>query len=277
MRKPRFYAVLLVFSLFGGLGCAISPSGPGGRAPRSMATWNLRQFPSSANTVARVAQIIVDQQLDLVAVQEVADPVSFNELVGQLDGYGGTARGDGPLQVGLIWNSEAFSVEDVTMLYASDNYVFPREPLQARLVRQDTGEDLVVIVVHLKAGFGASDEDRRVQATVRLAPHTEDLVAEGEPEIAVLGDFNEADSDPRSDEVFGPFGDVTPPLNDLTDSLPPGQVTYIPSGVVLDHVFMTPSFAGWVDGGARVPALDDQMIDYESVVSDHLPVVVPLH
>jgi hypothetical protein len=57
-----------------------------------IAAWNIENFPANGNTPALVADLITSLDLDLVAVEEIADVDAFDELVELLPDHEATSR-----------------------------------------------------------------------------------------------------------------------------------------------------------------------------------------
>jgi exonuclease III len=56
-----------------------------------------------------------------------------------------------------------------------------------------------------------------------------------------------------------------------------GAVTFLPAGIMLDHIIATRDLDKELTGSApEVPPVDASIADYQTVVSDHRPVLVRL-
>ncbi len=248
-----------------------------------VATWNLENFPRTGATPRVVAELIRSLGLDLVAVQEIADRASFEELVGRLPEHDGVLSthyyGDGSYQkVGFVYRRDLVEVTGLRLLYEDEAYVFPRPPLEvtARLV--DGSRDFVAITVHLKAGTGA-DRERRARATELLEAHVRGLVdGPGDDEVLVLGDFNEVLTTSSGRATLSPWLSSPERYRMRTQVLADqDEASFLPSGVILDHVVSTAALDDELAGDtAEIPLLHLQVGDYEGTVSDHLPVVVSM-
>lgn len=254
-------------------------------APRSalelrVATWNIEQFPKSEATAARVRATIEEQALDLVAVQEIVDVSAFVDLARQLPDhdYALSYDRDAYLQHGLLYRTSRLELLSVTRGFTRDSYAFPRDPLVAQLrVRDDEGDprfEFAAVVVHLKAGIGAEDRRRREQATAALDEWVRTLAA-AQPDVVILGDFNDVLDDPAAATVFRPFASAPETYRVLTaPQARAGVYSYIPARVLLDHVIITSDvLEEYGDGDTRVLPLDEADPRYEPEVSDHRPVV----
>ena len=53
-------------------------------------TWNIKEFPKSNNsTIEYVSQIIIEMDVDIIALQEIQSTEDFENLINQLDGWSG--------------------------------------------------------------------------------------------------------------------------------------------------------------------------------------------
>lgn len=249
-----------------------------------VATWNLRNFPSTPQAEPRLAELLLQIDADVVGVQEVADVDTFNSLLGRLPEHHGVLSvdtyGDGSYQkTGLIYRTAQLRLRQARTILDDDGWALPRPPLQGQFELRRAGRpplELVVIVVHLKASAGATNEERRRAGCTLLAAHVDALLA-GDPELAVIlvGDFNDSLWDPPRENVFGAF--LLAPERYLFVTKQPAVASAWdrrPFGMLIDHVAITqPLFADWEGGTAWVLDLESWFHDYPDVVSDHIPVV----
>jgi predicted extracellular nuclease len=247
-----------------------------------IATWNIRNFPTDSQTAGRVAGLIADMDLDLVAVEEIADVAAFEQMLSGLPGYLGVLSTDeyssGEYQkTGFIYRTDMIQIGEVQSILENDSYAFPRPPLQARFgVNGDM--TFAVIVLHLKAEGGEDNEARRRDACQKLKSHVDAMLAAGtETEIFIVGDFNDRLSDAPDDNVFTVFLDDGQNYEFLSQQLQDaGDYSYIPWNTLLDHIMITADLQDDYAGGIIQAAPLDQQItdyDYEQEVSDHRPVV----
>lgn len=250
-----------------------------------VAAWNIENFPALPTTPEIMADLITSLDLDLISVEEIADVTAFDELVERLPNHDGVLSshtyGDGTYQkIGFIYRTDLLDLSAASLLFSNDWYGFPRPALRATFTVDDGVHpvvDFVAIALHLKAGSSTEDRDRRTQAMVELEEYVTQLAGEGgEPEVLILGDFNEVLTSSAGLAVFEPWlepaGDYTIQTMNLANS---GAETFLPSGVILDHQITTSGFSDELSGASVViPQLDSQYSSYEYAVSDHLPVVL---
>ncbi|MCP4448790.1 MAG: hypothetical protein GY811_26170 [Myxococcales bacterium] len=248
-----------------------------------LATWNIENFPKEATTPKVVADLIASLDIDMVAVQEIQDQAAFEEVVARLRGYDGLVSshtyGDGSYQkVGYIYRSSLVSVSGAFLLFGDSGYEFPRPALKLDVVvHGDEAISFTALALHLKAGGGFSDRERREEAIVILENFLRTTVdGAGNDRIAVIGDFN--DTLGTGSAVFSPFTGASDRYTMRTASNEAaGDVSFVPSSVLLDHIVTTSEFDdAFASGNTIIPRLDMQMSGYEGQVSDHLPVIMRL-
>jgi len=262
-----------------------------------IAAWNVKNFPCgnpSFSTQCRsdadetpelLADLITSMDLDLVAIEEIADEDAFNETVQRLPEHEGILStdtyGDGSYQkIGYIYRSTVLSAGTESLLFGGSD-AFPRPALQTEFTWTGPGgtTSFLAIAVHLKAGETNDDESRRADAIAQMAAYTRNLVdGSGNDNIVMLGDFNET-LDGAGATAFDPFRDDTRYRIRTEDPFEDGEATFIPSGVILDHIVTTAALDAAIGGAAvsaTIPRVDQDVSSYRDRLSDHLPVVLKL-
>jgi endonuclease/exonuclease/phosphatase family metal-dependent hydrolase len=253
-----------------------------------IATWNIEYFPKATRTPAFLTDLIASLELDLVVVEEIADADAFAEVMARLPDHEGVLSthvyADGTYQkLGIIYRTSLIQIDDVTLLFGDDPGAFPRPAIAAHVTvsgNRGGSLELTLVGVHLKAGRDDSDYARRTESVQILDGW---LRAATGPEIGagvlLLGDFNDVLDNDAGRAVLGPFLDATA-YDFRTEALATsGAVSFLPSGVMLDHMVTTAALGGALSGAeVRIPPLDTEVPRYEPDLSDHLPVVlsVPL-
>jgi endonuclease/exonuclease/phosphatase family metal-dependent hydrolase len=254
----------------------VSPAGSD--ATIDIATWNIENFPATEATPRLVADLIASLDLDLVAVEEIADTAAFAELVARLPEHEGVLSshtyGNGTYQkVGFIYRADLFELGEPTLLFTDQGFDFPRPPLAVEVALGD--RRFTAVVVHLKAGVEAEDRERRAAALTAIEAYLRTIEdGAGDPDVVVLGDFNQPIVSEVDDAVWAPIVGAPERYAVLTEALADdGEASYLPfGGKLIDHLVVT---AGFELGAADVvvPHLQDYPLDYTDTVSDHLPVV----
>jgi exonuclease III len=253
------------------------------REPLKIVTWNVENFPVSTTTAERVASLVPQIEADVVGMEEIKDVQAFVQLIQSMPGYDGTYANE-PGQdttVGIIVRSARVQMVDQEVLFDNNSYVFPRPPLVVRLESlTDDGRvdfDFIVVVIHLKAQLDAESESRRREACGMLDEWvTEQLAADGDHDIVLLGDWNDEVTDTGPNNVFQVFLDNPDQYTVLTLPLAQdGQFTYIPYQSFIDQVIVTAdALSDYGQGTTEVLELERTVPNYESQVSDHRPVRV---
>ncbi len=248
-----------------------------------MATWNIENFPKGVSTPKVVADLIASLDIDMVALQEVQDQAAFEEVVARLRGYDGLVSShtysDGSYQkVGYVYRTSLLTVGGAFLLFDDSGYEFPRPALKVDVtVKTDPLVSFTALALHLKAGGGFQDRSRREDAVVLLEEFLRSAVdGAGNDNIAVIGDFN--DTLGSGSAVFSPLtGNSDRYTVHTTGNDAAGEVSFVPSSVLLDHIVTTSQFDDqFATGNTIIPRLDMQMDGYERQVSDHLPVILRL-
>ena len=256
-----------------------------------IATWNLENFPQQGKTTINILSILIqNMDIDLIAVQEVANISAFDSLLAKLPGWQGELSNDeyygGSYQkTGIVFKSSFISLSSVHSLNISedtaDGYsAFPRPPLAAYVeVRDKSGIafNFNMIVLHMKAYGDLVSESRRKLACQLLYNYINDEISNGaDPDFIVLGDWNDLLEDSNSSNIFIPF--LEDNLNRYTflTGYITDQDSYIfePYQNLIDHILITQDCLNeYANGETSVLSLDNEYSDYPKTISDHRPVL----
>jgi len=246
-----------------------------------LATWNVEQFPlQDRSTVAYLAQMIKDMDLDLIALQEINDTGYFNSLLDSLPDYAGYASAlpSDFLKLAIIYKKNLVSITTPVQIYTDDWYAFPRPPLvtYVRVKKEDqTVFDFTLIINHLKAFSGTENEQRRRDACEKLNYYISNNVLNSDDRDCIsLGDFNDQLDDPVVENVFNIFLDDSLNFKFLTESLL-GQASYIGiDNSLIDHVLISSDVNTEYEGGTtEILYLEKEFDRYTTHISDHRPVL----
>lgn len=253
-----------------------------------VATWNLHGFSTGAEAVTLVAQAIDAMDLDVVALQEIAQASRFNQLLQQMPGWAGyRAPSGGDWSLAYLWRTATVSVagDAIYEIFPDDGTPFPRAPLILDGVF--AGRSFLVIDNHLKCcGDGqlvpddrGDEEYRRFLAGQMLEGWIADE-ADGRA-VIMVGDLNDRLNDLPADNVFQMFLD-RPDLYRFTDwaiAIDPthAEWSWGPGESHLDHILVTDELFPAI-GSCRTMRLDLALAagTYVNTISDHLPVTLVL-
>ncbi|MFK8001549.1 MAG: endonuclease/exonuclease/phosphatase family protein [Polyangiales bacterium] len=245
----------------------------------TVVTWNIENFPQATSTPRLVAEIIESERWDLIGVQEISDDAAFLALIDELEDYDGYVSFDDRAfqRNGILFRRDRVRVRNVQRLFERDGYAFPRDPLAADVtfLNEDgsVAFDFAFVVVHLKATLEEESRLRRLDAIEKLDAWARQVMADGENEVVIVGDYNDEASDPAGENVFGPMlGDG---YSILTQALDEDAFSFIPFRALIDHVVITSETIQEYGMGTISIAENVRtgVLNYTDNVSDHLPVV----
>lgn len=289
--RSLLYASLLVCWLAAPVfGQTVPPKGTA--ATLDVATWNIEWFGASNGPsndtlqLANVRAVIEQADIDLWAVQEIADPTDFDVLLSELGtGFAGVLATESSQQrIGFIYKTDVIQRVVTGHILEDFDYEFATRPplqLEADVVLPDTTVRLTFITVHMKCCGDTASYERRVDASRRLKNHI-DFLRPGDP-IVVLGDFN----DELGRSIAG--GRTSPYQNFLDDTADYAFLTQpldqqniatfcgsssCSTGSTLDHILITNELFAVYEANSttRFDELLDSITGYTSSTSDHLPV-----
>jgi endonuclease/exonuclease/phosphatase family metal-dependent hydrolase len=250
-----------------------------------VATWNIENFPAGAGTPLYVADLITSLDLDVIVVEEIADEAAWRELLERLREHDGVLSSHRYSlteyqKVGVIYRAAMVTPGEPKLLFPTDGYAFPRPPLSLPISIDDhvhPARQLELIGVHLKAGIDAQDGERRRAAIEALDTHLRAQIdGGGEDEVILAGDYNEivttAAGQVNLAAILGAPERYTLRTRPNADA---GEISFVPSSRLLDHITTTAALADEL-AGARVviPRLHATYSGYLTHISDHLPVIL---
>jgi len=250
----------------------------GSAATLDLACWNIENFPGTPATPALVADLITSLDLDLIIVEEIASDAAFDELIARLPEHDAVLSTHqytptSYQKIGLIYRTSIATIGTPELLFGDDSYGFPRPLFRVPVTVGALTFDM--IGVHFKAGGAPEDALRRAQAARTLDRYLRaQLDGGGEPEVVVLGDYNERTNTVDGREVLAPLLAADRYRFRDDAAIAAGGYTYPSSRAAIDHILTTAGFDG--GGDAIIPPLDRQFPRYASLVSDHLPVVLSI-
>lgn len=242
--------------------------------------WNIENYPKTEKSKTMVAQVLNKLDVDIMGVEEINNKGVFEDLLKDMPKFSGVIAGEASGQqqsqnVGVIFKTSDFKVVAQEDLFPKDNNAFPRPPLMVRLsATKPNRNDIVAIVVHLKA-FGDDDSSqRRQEANVKLQAYASEL-KQRDPsvQIVILGDFNQPLINAADRDVFRPWFDDSSNFSVKTQDLVQKNDYSFFGGQrfsFIDHIVSSNNFTM---NEVLVPKLQTVISDFELHASDHLPVI----
>lgn len=313
LRRPSSFISLFLFVALLAAGCSAAADvstpavGPGilaavvppqgATGTLDVANWNVEWFgaPSFGPTddalqLSNVRDVIQGADLDVWALEEVVDATEWGQLKAQLPGYAGVLSNEPAVSGGsgsytateqklaLLWKSSLASLLAAKVILTAQDFAFAgRPPLEVvlRVSLNGTTEDVVFIVLHMKAFNDAASWQRRLDAANALKSYLDATYPT--QKVYVIGDWND-DLDvsitPGKPTPFAQFNNdparYTWPTRALTDA-GVSSTTSFPDFV--DHQLHTnevnPMYRA---GSATAFRADSYVPDYATTTSDHFPV-----
>jgi endonuclease/exonuclease/phosphatase family metal-dependent hydrolase len=252
-------------------------------------TWNLRNFGQNGSPpIHRVAEIVRQLDVDVIALQEIVSQSAFETLLDSLDGWTGFRASPSSTwqELAYLYKDSLFvQVAPAYEIYVDEDRALPREPLVLELLA-DTLR-IVLINNHLKCcGNGTIEDDPDDEETRREAASLllQDYIQTQLPEqnVILLGDLNDEIDEPSERNVFQNLLEANDQFYFVTLALVQDttQATYphAPWFSFIDHILITTVLLDeWERSGhVETIRLDDMMDGYFGEVSDHRPVAMRL-
>ena len=165
-------------------------------------TWNIQNFPKHNNTVDELTNIIPLLQIDIIALQEIEDTQSLEDIKNNLGNNWTFYRSDSNSSYGtlsyLINTNEVEIIQYPYTILSQYDYEFAwRRPYVLKVIHNNIY--YTIINVHYKCCDGS--ENRRLEASIALENYISNYL--DNDNVIVLGDFNDLLID--NPNVFEPF------------------------------------------------------------------------
>jgi len=252
-------------------------------------TWNIEWFPKNGQvTIDYVGQIIEALDIDVLAIQEVDDISSFNQVVNGLDDYNGYLESSWFAGLAYIYNTQTVEINNIYEIYTSSPYwsPFPRSPMVMDM--NFMNENYIIINNHFKCcgddNMNLNDDDdeetRRYLASNLLKEYVDNYFPDSN--VIILGDLNDELNDNPNDNVFQMILDDSENYFFTDMDIAQGNSagwSYPSWPSHLDHILITNEL---FDNNSYVEVIriDDFMdggfSQYDQNISDHRPVALKL-
>jgi len=270
----------------------------GTAASLDVASWNVEWFGDAANgpsndalQLSNVRDVIAGTDADVWGMVEVVDVADWNSLKSQLTGYSGILANDASVtsgstyysaseqKVGLLYKTALATVLSAKIiLTANDNDFAGRPPLEVklRITLNGTTEDVVFIVLHMKAFDDVASWQRRQNAAVALKSYLDATYPT--QKVVVMGDWNDdvdtsiTPGEPSPYQTFvSDAARYTFPTKTLSDAGVASTVSY--PDMIDHHLDSNEMYATYVAGSVQVYRVDSYISSYGTTTSDHYPVL----
>jgi endonuclease/exonuclease/phosphatase family metal-dependent hydrolase len=258
-----------------------------------IATWNLEHFAKKGgDTVDKVIQAVEGMDVDIIALQEIESFSYFRQVRERLVSWEGDRATSAGYDINLAFLYRVdgdLQVESVYEILVDHSREFPRRPFV--LEGNYRGQAIVVINNHYKccgdgviSGDYSDEETRRRDASLMLDEFIRENYA-GKM-VVVVGDMNDVLTDIPANNVFQNFLDAPDSYQfaDMDIANGPGSGWSFPGWPShLDHILITePLFSAFQGPLTLVQVVPlhtfmyNGLRDYDTLISDHLPVVLKL-
>lgn len=247
-------------------------------------TWNMEHFPKAGDTtVNNVSEVMNAMGADIFAVQEIGSIEAFTRLLQSLPQYGYIlTQQSSYYDQAIIYRRDVLTPLGSLEPFAENDYNFAgRPPLRGDFIwRFGDKEKLITVVnVHLKCcGDGLN---RRKKSVAELHDYLRQLQEYGMENIIVLGDWNDDVTDVGQEQSFPAFLEDPEHFRFVTAEIAriPDQASYPTWPSFLDNILISKALFLAFDNGGYVQTMPVKewfggWKNYESVVSDHRPVLV---
>ncbi len=265
-----------------------------------VATWNIEWFPKNGQqTVNYVTDIIESLDFDIIAVQEVDEKETFNNMIDAIPNYSSLTENsmwNNSHGLAYVYRNDRVTINDAYDIYYEDIYhqIFLRSPMVLDVYFEN--KNYILINNHLKCcGDGILDmsnendyEYLRWMAMNYLKDYVDSYFPESR--VVILGDFNDDITEPSLNNVFNTilndndnylFADMEISLGDPNNWSFPAPHPIVPWPSQLDHLLLTNElFEDFTFSNAQTIIVDDYLengwSEYDQNVSDHRPVAMRL-
>lgn len=252
-------------------------------------TWNVEWFGNSGNgpedenlQLQNVKTVIETIDADIYALQEISSPTAFNQLVSELDGYGGFLANFSQTQetAYLFRRASIDSLESATLSsgdgFTQQNWANGRYPLYFKFLTNINGKqnEIHIFNIHAKAFGDLESYNQRLTASAELKSYLDNNF--DDKNVIMLGDYNDeiiSSTFNGNDSPYKNFVD-DPEYTIITKSLEEKGFESQSSGSFLDHIAFSSELSTKYFTGTERVENPFYIGSYLSTTSDHFPVWV---
>jgi endonuclease/exonuclease/phosphatase family metal-dependent hydrolase len=272
--------------------------GKGAAATLDVASWNIEWFGATGSgpgnetlQLQNARDVIAGTDFDVWGVAEIADQAAWNSLESQLAGYTGFLAGESTVtngsayygateqKVGILYRSSVATLLGAKVILTTNDADFAgRPPLEVKLRVTLNGvtEDVVVIVLHMKAFDDAPSWQKRQNASAALKTYLDATYPT--QKVIVVGDWNDDVDTSITSGSASPYQNFVADAADYafpTRALSLAGVSSTTSyaDMIDHHLDSNELFATLVPGSTEVYRVDSFIASYDATTSDHFPVL----
>ncbi len=270
----------------------------GTTADLDVASWNIEWFGSTANgptnetlQLQNARDVIGGTDADIWGVAEIVDQAAWNNLESQLTGYTGFLASEATVtngsayygateqKVGILYKSAVATLVGARVILTANDFDFAgRPPLEVtlRVGLNGATEDIVFIVVHMKAFNDDASWQRRLNASNALKSYLDTTYPT--QKVFVIGDFNDDVDTSITPGLPSPYANFVNdaaryrfPTKALSDAGISSTTTY--PDMVDHHLATNEGAATEIANSVEVYRVDSYIANYGATTSDHFPVL----
>ena len=247
----------------------------------SIVTWNIENFPQAGSrTTNRVKAIMDSLDADFYCLQEIQDKGSLDDIVDDLDQYSVIISDETSfMHLAIVYKHEFFLPVATENLFEQNDYNFAsRPPLLVSFLYEQEGVEQVLNLIDVHMKCCNDGIERRHQASAMLHGYLTTMMAAGDSNFVIPGDWNDDihDPDDSGQYAFEAFLDDPDNFYFVTTEIARDehQASFPSWPSFIDNILISRSlFDEFAGSEVRTLRLDQVFSDYNSVVSDHRPVL----
>ena len=240
---------------------------------------------------SNVRDVIAGMDADIFGLEEVVSASAWATLKSGLSGYAGVLSNEAAVtggsasysaseqKVALLWKTSVATLTSAKIiLTANDNDFAGRPPMEVKLhvTLGGSSEDLVIIVLHMKAFDDVASWTRRHNAAVALKSYLDATYPT--QKVLVIGDWND---DVDTSITAGQASPYAAFVSDAARYTYPTRALSL-AGVAstvgfpdfIDHQLLTNEMAAdYIGGTAEAFRADTYVASYGTTTTDHFPVL----
>ena len=247
-------------------------------------TWNMEQFPKAGDTtVSNISEVMNAIGADIFAVQEIGSIEAFTRLLQSLPQYGYIlTQQSSYYDQAIIYRKDVLTPLGSLEPFAENDYNFAgRPPLRGDFIWRFGDKEMQITVVNIHLKCCGDGLNRRKKSVIELHDYLRQLQDHGMENIIVMGDWNDDVTDVGQEQSFPAFLEDPEHFRFVTADIAaiPDQASYPTWPSFLDHILVSSALFNAFEDGGYVQTLPmkewfGSWKNYESVVSDHRPVLV---